>query len=290
MRVLILGGAGQVGRALQRCAPSEVVLAAPLRSQLDLSQASRLETYLGTFKPAVVINSAAHTAVDRAESEYDLALRVNGSAVADLATLCASRDIRLIHISTDYVFDGTSNLALEPDAQTHPLNAYGRSKLAGEQAIRATGNLNWSIVRAAWIYAPWGQNFVLTMLRLMRERGAVSVVCDQIGSPLSALTLASFLWRLVACENVNGTLHCADAGVASWYDFSVAIAEEAYALEILSQRPTIKPISTAEFPTPAKRPAFSVLSGRSSMDTVRLEQKHWRVGLREVLQEIKASA
>lgn len=289
MKVAIFGGAGQVGRALLRSAPSSASIDAPARAKLDLTDAAQLSEYLSAFRPHIVINSAAHTAVDRAESEPELAHRINGAAVAELAQICAGLGTRFIHISTDYVFDGLSNRAVEPDAPTNPINAYGASKLAGERAIQATSNLNWTIVRASWVYAPWGHNFVLTMLRLMRERGAVSVVRDQIGAPLSALSLANFLWRAVSTKQSPNILHCSDGGVASWYDFAVAIAEEALSLGLLTQPASVKPISTAEYPTPAKRPAFSLLSSQSSMHALGVEQRHWRVALREVLQELKSA-
>jgi dTDP-4-dehydrorhamnose reductase len=289
MKVLVAGGAGQLGRALAHTAPLDLQVQALARAEFDLENSLQVTAVISAQKPDLIINAAAYTAVDRAESESDTAHRVNGSAVADLAQACAKRGVRLIHVSTDYVFDGQTNRAIEPDAPTHPLNVYGASKLAGERAIQATTNLDSTVVRASWVYAPWGNNFLLTMLRLMRERGGVSVVRDQIGAPLSALSLARFLWRAAVNKPTAKILHCADAGVASWYDFAVAIAEEAFMLGLLKQAPPVKSISTAEYPTAAKRPAFSLLATQSSMEALGIEQRHWRVALREVLGELKST-
>jgi dTDP-4-dehydrorhamnose reductase len=286
MRVLITGASGQVGRSLVNTSPSEYTVHALTREQLDLGNNAQIESCVTALRPDVVINAAAYTAVDRAEADRNGAFAINTRGVDVLAHTCVRYGAKLIHISTDYVFDGQSIRAYEPDAPTHPINIYGASKLAGEQAIANTEKLDWTIVRTAWVYAPWGNNFMLTMLRLFRERGGASVVADQIGAPTSALTLARFLWSTIAIR-VRGVQHYTDGGVASWYDFAVAISEEAVALGLLPNSVTVKAISTAEYPTPAKRPALSLLASRASVTATAFEQTHWRVALREVLSELR---
>lgn len=289
MNVLITGAGGQVGRALLRTAPQNLEIVARTRSQLDLADVSRIREAVAAANPEVVINAAAYTAVDRAETDLQSAMTVNDEGAAALADACRTCGARLVHISTDYVFDGRSAIAYATTAETSPINAYGRSKLAGEKRIAAVSGLRAAIVRTAWIYAPWGNNFVLTMLRLMRERGSVSVVSDQIGTPTSALNLARYLWQVVANENVGGILHFTDLGVASWYDFAVAIEEEARALGLLLAPAAVKAIASSEYPTPAARPRLSLLDTREPSNRVSYTPMHWRQALREVLKEIGSS-
>jgi dTDP-4-dehydrorhamnose reductase len=287
VKVLITGAGGQVGRALVRTAPSDYIVDSLTHSQLDLGNRDQVAACIADAKPNVVINAAAYTAVDRAESDREHAFAVNSVGVGVLAQACHAANARLIHISTDYVFDGCSTVPYESSTPTNPINAYGASKLAGEHAIAETPALEWVIVRTSWVYAPWGQNFLLTMLRLMRERGSVSVVSDQIGAPTSALGLAGFLWRIASLPKVRGLLHYADSGVASWYDFAVAINEEATAIGLLQHPAIVKPIRTSEYPTPAKRPALSLLSTQSSLATASFTPTHWREALRTIVKELK---
>jgi dTDP-4-dehydrorhamnose reductase len=289
MKVLITGASGQLGVCLQRTAPAHCIVETRTRSELDLTHREQVAACIAALQPTVVINAAAYTAVDRAESDREQAYAVNATSVGVLADCCRTVNAKLIHISTDYVFDGQSVVAYETDSPTQPINVYGASKLAGEQSLLDAKNLNWAIVRTAWVYAPWGKNFVLTMLRLMRERGAVSVVCDQIGTPTSALTLARYLWRVAATAQARGILHYTDSGVASWFDFAVAINEEAVTAGLLSQPAIVKPITTAEYPTPAKRPALSILATKASLASAPFEQPHWRTALREVIREIRSN-
>ncbi|HEX5688404.1 MAG TPA: dTDP-4-dehydrorhamnose reductase, partial [Roseiflexaceae bacterium] len=227
MKALIAGAAGQLGQCLVRTASTGIDVVALKREQLDLADANSISSALRRVQPDVVLNAAAYTAVDRAETESALAMAINGTGVAQLTKECAAVNARLIHVSTDYVFDGQSPRAYQPSDVAAPTNAYGASKLAGESAIAAQPNLDWLIVRTAWVYSPVGKNFLLTMLRLMRERGEVAVVSDQIGTPTSALTLARYLWSAAQTPQARGIVQFVDAGVASWYDFAVAIAEEA---------------------------------------------------------------
>jgi dTDP-4-dehydrorhamnose reductase len=286
MKVLITGANGQLGQCLQRTAPQSYVLDMRTRAELDLTQPEQVAAQIALSRPSVVINAAAYTAVDRAETDSEQAYAVNAKSVGVLAESCRKLNATLLHVSTDYVFDGQSVTAYQTDAATNPISVYGASKLAGEHALAGVGNLDWAIVRTSWVYAPWGKNFVLTMLRLMRERGQVSVVCDQIGTPTSALCLARFLWQIVTQSRARGVLHYTDSGVASWFDFAVAISEEATATGLLPHPAVVKPITTAEYPTPAKRPALSILATKSTLATTSFEQPHWRTALREVIKEI----
>lgn len=287
MKVMITGATGQVGRALLRSPPAAVECVAPSREILDLTKGASIESRLDALRPTLVINTAAYTAVDKAESDREAAFAVNADGVAILAKACSERRIRLIHLSTDFVFEGTQSRPYRVDDRVHPLNVYGESKLAGEISIAETQDLQWLIIRTAWVYASEGRNFVLTMLKLFAERETVTVVADQIGTPTSATSLASCIWRAVEDTGHSGILHFTDAGVASWYDFAVAIAEEAHGLGLLRSMPSIVPITTEQYPTPARRPRFSILDKQATMERLQLPSIHWRVALRSVLMEIK---
>jgi dTDP-4-dehydrorhamnose reductase len=282
---LITGAGGQLGRALMAARPAGVHAVALERAALDLADRATLELRLREIRPAVVINAAAYTAVDEAESQPQLAAQVNGTAVGVLATLCSERGIRLVHVSTDFVFDGTASRPYRPDDAPNPINVYGASKLAGERLIAARAGLDWRIVRTAWVYYRSGRNFVATMLRLFRERPLVRVVADQVGTPTSAGSLARCLWQLAQQDGPAEILHFTDAGVASWYDFAVAIGEEARALGLLDRAPAIEPIATEQYPTPARRPAYSVLDKHAIGARLELSPRHWRESLRAELRE-----
>ena len=234
-------------------------------------------------RPDIVINAAAYTAVDKAESEEELALAINGTAVAAMASALREVGGRLVHVSTDFVFDGTSAHAYRPQDARNPLSAYGRTKAAGEDAAGPDA----LIVRTAWVYAAGGANFVRTMLRLMATRDSLGVVADQIGAPTWAPGLATTIWGLIA-SRANGVFHHCDAGVASWYDFAVAIKEEALALGMLERAVPIRPITTADYPTPARRPAFSLLDCSATRALLGDEPIHWRTNLRTMLKEEQA--
>ncbi len=287
-RVIITGAGGLLGRELQRTAPAPEECLALHRSALDIADADAVEALFTQEHPAVLINAAAYTAVDRAEAEPGLAMRVNGDGPATLAAACERHGTRLLHVSTDFVFDGRASVPYLPDATPAPLGEYGRSKLAGEQAVLAT-TPDAVVVRTGWVYSSVGHNFVKTMLRLMAERDTLSVVVDQVGTPTWALGLARLLWQAAEQDETTGLYHWSDAGVCSWYDFAVAIAEEALALGLLSRLPRILPIPGSDYPTPAERPAFSVLDKRSTWRDFAIEGIHWRVQLRQMLQELKES-
>jgi len=280
MRVLITGANGQLGGALQRTAPEWADLNAIDVEDVDLTDAAMLTARLVVEAPDVIINAAAYTAVDRAESEEDRARAINADAVATMVEAMASSGGRVVHVSTDYVFDGTASSPYAPDAPRNPQSAYGRTKAEGEDRLRAEDLL----VRTAWVYEVGGANFVRTMIRLMKEREELGIVADQIGAPTWATGLARTIWGLVE-RKAGGTFHHSDAGVASWYDFAVAIAEEARSAGLLERMPAIRPIATADYPTPAKRPAFSLLDCRTTRAALGAEAVHWRTNLRLMLEE-----
>jgi dTDP-4-dehydrorhamnose reductase len=239
-----------------------------------------LRARLTVEAPDLIVNAAAYTAVDRAESEVDLARAINAEAVEAMVEAMTETGGKLVHISTDFVFDGTSARAYVPDDPRNPLSAYGRTKAEGEDHLRPEDLL----VRTAWVYEAGHANFVRTMIRLMKEREELRVVSDQIGSPTWATGLARTIWGLVE-KGASSAFHHSDAGVASWYDFAVAIAEEAHALGLITRIPAILPIVTADYPIPARRPAFSLLDCRATREVLADEFVHWRKNLRLMLEE-----
>lgn len=286
MKVLITGANGQVGHALQATAPLGVELVALDRAALDIGDGDAVNAAIAQASPDLIINAAAYTAVDRAEIETDLAWQVNGKAPGLLAEAASANGARFIHISTDFVFDGTAGTPYRPESPTNPLGTYGASKLAGEQASIAA-DPSALIVRTAWVYGTHGNNFVRTMLRLMAERDEVKVVADQVGTPTYATGLAKALWALhAACA--TGVHHWTDSGAASWYDFALAIQEEALVLGLLSRSVPVIPIATSDYPTPARRPSYSILDKSAAVALIGAPAPHWRVHLRDMLGEIKA--
>lgn len=283
MKVLITGAEGQVAQALLRSAPKVAEVVALSRGDLDITDSDSLSMTLARTMPAVVINAAAYTAVDQAESEPGCALRVNGEAVGKLARHCADRRVRLVHVSTDYVFDGGKCTPYQVTDEPKPINVYGATKLEGERRITRQPDLEYVVVRTAWVYSESGRNFLTTMLRLLSERETVRVVADQIGTPTSAWSLARCLWRCALDGGPRAVLHYTDAGVASWYDFAQAIFEEATAFGLVSKYVDVVPVQTCEYPTAARRPQFSVLEKRATLDRLDLKPTHWRVELREML-------
>jgi dTDP-4-dehydrorhamnose reductase len=281
MKALIVGSAGQLGRALQATAPIGTEITALTRGDLDVTDADAVMRMVEVNQPDVIFNAAAYTAVDKAESEPEQARGVNATAVAHLVAAANVAGATLVQVSTDFVFDGQSARAYKPDDSAHPISIYGQTKYEGEQAIGKEA----LIVRTGWVYATTGHNFVRTMLRLMGEREELRIVCDQIGTPTYAPGLASTLWALVA-HGAQGIWHHSDAGTASWYDFAVAIQEEAVALGLLRQTARLVPIATADYFTPARRPIFSVLDKSKTWSALNQISPHWRVNLRAMLKDV----
>ncbi len=254
-KVLIAGAGGQVGRALLETRPTDFEVIACSHAELDIGAHEAVRECIARHRPALIINAAAYTAVDKAESEPEAANRINAQGPGYLAAAAREYGARLIHISTDFVFDGTASVPYRPDSATHPLSVYGRTKRDGELAVLEALPERSTIVRTAWVYAATGANFLRTMLRIMRANGCARVVADQVGTPTAARSLAETLWRIAANPEIRGLHHWTDAGVASWYDFAVAIAEEGAPLGLLPPESTVTPITTADYPTPARRPA-----------------------------------
>lgn len=284
MRVLVIGAGGQVGSELRVAAPAGVEVQFCGSAEVDLAGAGLAEA-LAMRAPDAVINAGAYTAVDRAESELARAEAVNAAGVGRLARWCAAEGVRLVHVSTDFVFDGRANRPYAPDAVPSPIGVYGASKWRGEQEWLASG-VQGAIVRTGWVYSRFGANFVKTMLKLMRERDALGVVADQVGTPTWAAGLAGLLWRLLPEEAPQGMLHWSDAGVSSWYDFAVAIQEEALALGMLERAIPIRPLRTEDYPTPARRPPYSVLDKTGTWAATGTEGIHWRSQLRSMLLDL----
>lgn len=294
--LLLLGRQGQVARAVQRLAPAQlpdhplVVLGRP---ELDLAApAADLEATLAALldqhRPALVLNAAAYTAVDRAETEAALAEAINGTAVGVLARQCAARRLPLFHLSTDYVFDGSGERPWREDDPTGPLGVYGASKLAGEQALRAAAG-DHLLLRVSWVFGQEGANFVRTMLRLAADRPALRIVDDQVGGPTSAEAIARTWLNLVPRALADpagfpwGTYHYAGAPALSWCGFAAEIFRQAVALGVLAAAPTLEPIPTSAYPTPARRPANSRLDGSAFNAAFGLPQPDWRDDLHHCL-------
>ena len=289
MRLLLIGGAGQVGQELRRSLAGLGQVVTTTRDgrlpdgggceALDLQDLDGIAPLVERVGPDVVINASAHTAVDRAESESELAFRINAEAPERLAAACAARGIPLVHFSTDYVFDGAGTLPYREHDATAPTGVYGASKLAGEQAIAASGGRH-LILRTAWVYALHGHNFLRTMLRLAGERDELRVVADQVGSPTPAWLIADVTATVLRHGLVeSGIRHLVTTGETSWHGFAEAIMDEALAGGLIARRPRVIPITTGEYPTPARRPAYSVLDTSALRRDFGLALPTWRDAL-----------
>lgn len=258
MTVLVLGKSGQLASHLRVRLPEAVVWG---RAEQDVTDTTRLERCIRELAPKTIINAAAYTAVDAAESEPDLAWRLNAEAPAAMARAASAVDATLIHISTDYAFDGTAQDAYSPDAAVRPINTYGRTKVAGEYAVASLCQKHW-ILRTSWVFSEYGSNFVTTMLRLADKNRTIQVVSDQYGRPSHAGQLARLIEGLLRSpEPLPWGLHHAVGGpVVSWYDFAQQIFERAHALGQISEIPTVNPIGTCDYPTAAARPPHAVLA------------------------------
>ena len=286
MKILITGTNGQLGQELhQHLSEKSYSITGLSREKLDLANPDNIRQVLQEIKPDLIINSGAYTAVDKAESEEEMAFAINGKAPGILAEEVKKIGGRLIHVSTDYVFDGNASQPYLESEETNPLGVYGKSKLAGEKAIQEVGG-EYIILRTAWVYGVGGKgNFVKTMLRLGGEREEIRVVCDQIGSPTWTGDLAEAIGRLIELKWEPGIYHYTNSGVASWYDFSVAIFEEAKQRSFPIKVERVIPITTSEYPTPARRPAFSVLSSKKIAAVLGSHPPHWRQSLRKMLEK-----
>ena len=281
-RALVLGAGGQLGRALMASAPKDMSVTGATREECDISNPDAVRQCVTACDPAWVINAAAYTAVDDAEDFPDTAFAINADGPRYLAQACAASGIRLLHVSTDFVFDGKTGSPYATDAAAAPLGVYGDSKWRGEQAVEASG-AHHVIVRTSWVYAPSGRNFALTMLRLMREHKVVRVVNDQTGAPTLSRGLAEVCWALVQHPEARGVFHWSDAGAITWYEFACGIRDEALSLGLLTAPVSVEPIPTEAFPTKAQRPAYSVLDASGAVATLGVAQQPWRAALRDML-------
>ena len=283
--VLITGAGGQLGYELQRTAPDSFEIIAAGRERLDISDAKSVRDFVEQHKPDAIINAAAYTAVDKAEEEQSLAATINTEGARNLAQAAADHQIKLLQVSTDFVFSGDAYSPIATDAKCQPQGCYGQTKLDGELAIQEVLGDEAYIVRTAWLYSSHGNNFVKTMLRLMSERDSLGVIADQIGTPTWAHGLAESLWQALVVD-ASGIHHWTDAGVASWYDFAQAIMEEGVSLGLLDKSIQLNPLTTADYPTPASRPAYSVLDKTHTWAALGVAGEHWRVALRKMMNEL----
>jgi len=286
MKLLITGSKGQLGTELNRLGTGHELLAVG-HDALDICDASVVSQTMADFCPDVVINAAAYTAVDKAESDSEAAFAVNRDGPANLAKACAQMDVPLIHVSTDYVFDGAKQGAWVEDDPVSPLGVYGDSKLAGEDAVRQACSKH-LIFRTSWVFSAHGNNFVKTMLQLAAERDELGVVADQFGKPTSAGELARIILAVLPdMEGSWGTYHVAQPDVTSWHGFASAIFDEARAHGVALRINQLRGITTGDYPTPAKRPVNSELGCHKIENVFNIGIKHWRESLAEVIKEFK---
>ncbi len=288
-KVLVTGAQGQLGRALQALAPDDLTVIGCSSAELDITDAKQVDSCLAAHRPNVVINAAAYTAVDKAESEPERARLVNTEGARNIAAASIRYGAWPIQISTDFVFDGTQSTPYTPEVPTNPLSVYGVTKRDGELAAHAASEGQATILRTSWVYGPVGSNFLLTMLRLMQERDELGVVCDQIGTPTSTYSISRALFALVQQDLGHGEiLHWTDAGVASWYDFACRVKEcgERYGL-LGAGSAVVRPIPTVEYPVPAVRPRFSVMQVSGLLGR---NGTHWATEVGQMLQEIAGAA
>jgi dTDP-4-dehydrorhamnose reductase len=282
-RILLTGGTGQLGYECQLAAPRGVQLSIPSRSELDLANPDSIRACVAGFRPEFILHCGAWTAVDAAEDNEVEALAVNEGGSRVLAEAAQKLGARLILVSTDYVFSGESSSPWRADAPVQPINAYGRSKLAAERAVQEVLGLQAQIVRTSWVYGRRGQNFVRTMLRLMQQGKPLRVVADQQGTPTWAGGLAHALWALATAPHAGPILHYSDAGQTTWYEFAVAIRKLALGLGLDMVDSTVDPCQTDEYPTPARRPFWSVMELSPDWKTLQVPPQPWLDTLSEAL-------
>lgn len=282
-KIIVTGANGQVGRELLQLSTSypgfDFVFTT--RHELSLDNPDVIAHFIEENQPHCFINCAAYTAVDKAESEKELAYKINAEAPGIIATACKKKNVRLIHISTDYVFNGLGKTPYKEDDITDPVNLYGATKLEGETKVMQF-NPESIIIRTAWVYSVFGNNFVKTMLRLMGERDQINVVSDQFGTPTYAADLAEAILQIISSEQWNaGIYHFSNEGNISWYDFAVAIKE------VSGSSCKVNPITTSEYPTPAKRPYYSVLDKTKIQQTFHVPIKDWKTSLSVFMERVK---
>ena len=282
-KILVTGANGQLGSELKELSShySQFEWVFADRSVLDLNDLASISNVLYRIQPQIIINCAAYTAVDKAESEQEKAFETNAYAAGELAKICAQTKTRFIHISTDYVFDGQSPEPYTEEDNTSPINVYGASKLKGEELCKKN-NPDSIIIRTAWVYSSFGHNFVKTMLRLMKEKDSINVVNDQVGTPTYAADLAAAILSIISSNSWRpGIYHYSNSGKISWYDFALAIKD------LSGSSCIVNPIPSAQYPTPAKRPSFSLLNTEKIRNTFYLEIPDWKFSLAKCIELLK---
>ena len=288
--ILVTGADGQLGRSLKSTQPKNKEVLFANKSALDITDNEQLDSFFLEHSISTVVNCAAYTAVDKAESDKQLAMLINTEGVKNLAKVSKKHDAKLVHISTDYVFDGKqSNSYTELDS-TNPQSVYGLSKLSGERAARVILPERLIIIRTSWLYSKYKNNFVKTMLRLLKDKNEISVVKDQQGSPTWAANLANIIWRLLENKNAVGVYHYADKGVTNWYNFACFIQNEALKLQLLDKKIPIHAINSSEYPQAAPRPKSSDLNSTKIIKLLKAEHRSWKESLIQMLTDLKGES
>ena len=293
MKVLLTGSSGQLGREIINLKPAGINLIKPNRFCLDLSNPKSCQSYIERIKPDWIINCGAYTNVEKAESEKELAYLINSLSVKNLAESIKKINSKFIQISTDYVFDGNQNRPYLPDDLKSPINVYGNTKSIGEDFIKKIfkNNNEGIIIRTSWLMGPTGQNFALKMLNLLSSKKKINVINDQIGSPTTTYSLAKACWETINLNSKGKSLppilHFANEGEASWFDIAIEIEKIAKELRLINNPVRINPISSSNYPTTAKRPKYSVLDCKSSLQSISFKNIHWKSALKLLFLEYK---
>ena len=295
MRILITGSNGQLGRALLKSKPKNIEVIATNSRNFNLLRIEQCKEFLIKNKPDWIINTAAYTAVDLAESEQKKAMSINGVAPTEMAKIIKKIGGKILQISTDYVFDGNSNSPYKPSDCTNPINIYGKTKLFAERGIQEVliNSNQYFIIRTSWLMGPNGNNFIMTMLKLLGSKNNISVVSDQIGCITSTLSLSKICWLIIKNNFENelksNIFHWCESGVSSWYDIATEIRDMASRIKLIENSAKVNPITSDQYVTKARRPKFSLLDCKSTKEFLNIENKYWRYSLLEILEEIKSS-
>ncbi len=292
MKILLLGANGQLGKTLIQTKPEKINLISLTKNKLNFLNVKDCLKIINEISPDIILNAVAYTNVDKAESESELAQKINAHTPFEIASNIKKLGSKFVHISTDFVFDGSKSHPYKTNEKVNPLSQYGKSKALGERLLLKLDNTQ--IIRTSWLYSPFGRNFCLTMLNLLekffQEKKPIKVVYDQISCPTSTYTLSNLCWKLIKTQggfnNDNKIIHWTDAGVASWYDFAVAIGEIALQKKIISGIPDIYPIKSKDFPSIATRPKFSLLDTEQACKSLNIKRNHWKFELLNVIREI----
>ena len=295
MRILITGSNGQLGRALLKSKPKNIEVIATNSRNFNLLRIEQCKEFLIKNKPDWIINTAAYTAVDLAESEPKKAMSINGVAPTEMAKIIKKIGGKILQISTDYVFDGNSNIPYKPSDYTNPINIYGKTKLFAERGIQEVliNTNQYFIIRTSWLMGPNGNNFIMTMLKLLGSKNDISVVSDQIGCITSTLSLSKICWLIIKNNFENelksNIFHWCESGVSSWFDIATEIRDMASRIKLIENSAKVNPITSDQYVTKARRPKFSLLDCKSTKEFLNIENKYWRYSLLEILEEIKSS-